>query len=119
MSKFISGIFLVAFATAGIVGLLREFWLWLLKADCPDVPAYYIVIPVSGHMENIGGMLGSVSERAKAAGFSKTYIVCADCGMDAETKLLCGKICAGKPETLICCRPEELCSIAGALPRKK
>lgn len=100
MSKFISGIFLVAFATAGIVGLLREFWLWLLKADCPGT--YYVVIPISGHKDNAEAMLRNTAARMEWLGGGKIRIICADFGMDEETKRLCRQICEEKPEISLC-----------------
>ena len=100
MSRFISGIFLVAFAAAGIVGLLREIWLWLLKTDCPET--YYIVIPMSGHIDNAETMLRCAASRAGRFGNGKIRIICADCGMDEETELMCKNICEEKPEISIC-----------------
>lgn len=105
MSKFISGLFLVAFATAGIVSLLREFWIWLLKADCPGT--YYIVIPMSGHKENAEAMLRRAAGCAKSFGRNGVRIVCADCGMDEETKQICKHICEEKDEIRYC-RIQEL-----------
>lgn len=100
MSKFISGIFLVAFATAGIVSLLREFWLWLLKADYSGT--YYMVIPISGHKDNAEAALRSAVERVKFINGDKIRILCVDCGMDEETGHICRDVCEENSRMSFC-----------------
>ena len=84
--------FIVVFVILSILGLIsiiRKIILWLLKYDDGEI---ITVIPIKGHCENVEYRIRCAYERANWS--SKNHrIICLDKGMDAETRILCNKIC--------------------------
>lgn len=84
--------FIVVFVILSILGLIsiiRKIILWLLKYDDGEI---ITVIPIKGHCENIEYRIRCAYERANWSS-ENHRIICLDKGMDAETRILCNKIC--------------------------
>ena len=73
----------------GLVSIVRKIIMWLLKYDDGEI---ITVIPIKGHCENIEYRIRCAYERANWSS-ENHRIICLDKGMDAETRILCNKIC--------------------------
>lgn len=85
-------IFIVLFiilSIFGLVNIVRKIIMWLLKYDDGEI---ITVIPIKGHCENIEYRIRCAYERANWSS-ENHHIICLDKGMDAETRILCNKIC--------------------------
>lgn len=79
----------VILSILGLVSIVRKIIMWLLKYDDGEI---ITVIPIKGHCENIEYRIRCAYERANWSS-ENHRIICLDKGMDAETRILCNKIC--------------------------
>lgn len=100
MLQLIMKILIAVFALVGILELYRVFLLWFLKTDNPG--KLCLVVPVCGHDEEAEFTLRTAAERARWIGRGETQIICADCGMDEETRRICELMTEDFPEIVLC-----------------
>ena len=79
----------VILSILGLVSIVRKIIMWLLKYDDGEI---ITVIPIKGHCENVEYRIRCAYERANWSS-ENHRIICLDKGMDAETRILCNKIC--------------------------
>lgn len=92
MFYIIGAIFLVVFATLGIVYLIRELVFYSTSSDNKDV--YFVIGKINENSNNAEFVLRSAVERKKWFGndFARE-IICIDGGLDDKTREVCEKFC--------------------------
>ena len=86
-------VLLVLLAAAGLVEIIRSIIFFFLSEK--DESGFIMIVPVYGHDEEAEYLLRSAAVKTKwISGMKKRRVICLDCGMDAETRAVCERICA-------------------------
>lgn len=108
MLETVSMISFVLLAVVGVADLVRYVIHHLLKTKNPG--RLYLILTLRGHEEGAEIMLTSAIERLNWITGEDKKLICVDCGMDEETRKVCGIISARYPGVEIC-TPEELAEL--------
>ncbi|MBQ9082871.1 MAG: hypothetical protein IJY28_05160 [Clostridia bacterium] len=102
----LGGIVLAVLCIAGMTWILQLVCDWLLSPE-EDTPMIMLV-PIQGHCEDAEMVLRSAVHRIRQMGDGTHILLCVDCGMDAETRVICSRICMDEAVPLI--EPERITS---------
>lgn len=92
MEQIITPIILVVFVLLGVIYVLQAITMLIMKP--PAEYDYSLIIPISGHHEDIEYLTRSVIERSGwCSGKTSFDIILLNCGADEETLELCRQIC--------------------------
>ena len=75
----------------GLVETIRIFTLLII--DSKRLKNTFVIIPISGHNEEIEYTLRSTITQFKWEGYKNQKIICLDLSMDNETRKICEMIC--------------------------
>lgn len=107
MPELIALILLTLFALLGVVELCRliRFYILSPKGSKQTVT----IVPVNGHEEKLEYIIRASLARSRWY-TSRQLLVIADMGMDAETRMICERLCRDNEE-IYCCKAQELNSV--------
>ncbi len=109
MLETIAVIVVLILCTLGAVELCRALsFRFLLPARCKD---FLVLVPVRGHDDTMEIELRCAVSRVKWFR-GQAQVICLDCGMDEETKMLCAASCEQLGGVMLM-TPEELCLLCG------
>lgn len=78
----------VLLSILGLVEVCRVITLWILRTK--EENDAMMIVPIRGHNEEAELLLRSAAARAKWTGGSRLQrVICLDCGMDEETRVVC------------------------------
>ena len=88
----LSAAFLVIFAVIGVIAFVREISYLIFKSKSDN--SILFITPISGRCEDAEYMLRCAAAKVKWVSCGKNdYVICLDCNMDEETKIVCENIC--------------------------
>ena len=91
MLETISAIICVLFIIIGLVEVFRSIVLFVLRPKGEDTAM--TIVPICGHNEEAEYLLRSAAARVKWADNGRERrVICLDCGMDLETRMICEKL---------------------------
>ena len=91
MLETISAIICVLFIIIGLVEVFRNIAFFVLRPKGEDTAM--TIVPIYGHNEEAEYLLRSAAARVKWADNGRERrVICLDCGMDSETRLICEKL---------------------------
>ena len=91
MLETISAIICVLFIIIGLVEVFRSIVLFVLRPKGEDTAM--TIVPICGHNEEAEYLLRSAAARVKWADNGRERrVICLDCGMDLETRMICEKM---------------------------
>ena len=91
MLETISAIICVLFIIIGLVEVIRSIVLFVLRPKGEDTAM--TIVPICGHNEEAEYLLRSAAARVKWADNGRERrVICLDCGMDLETRMICEKL---------------------------
>lgn len=112
MLETVSTISFVLLAVVGAADLVRYVIYRLLRTK--NSGRLYLILTLHGHEEGAEIMLASAIERLSWITGENKKVICVDCGMDEETRKVCGIISARNPGVEIC-TPDELAELLGSI----
>lgn len=87
MLQIICGIIGMVLLLLGCIEIVRVVSLMIFKTKDDD--KIMVVVPVSGHNEEVEYLLRSALAKLRWIGSVYERVVCIDCGMDDETRKIC------------------------------
>lgn len=91
MEQIITPIILIIFVMFGVMYIIQAITMLIMKP--PAEYDYSLIIPISGHHEDIEYLTRSISERSSWCSKTGFNIILLNCGADEETLELCRTIC--------------------------
>lgn len=104
MLEAICGIIGMILVILGLVEVVQIVTFWVLQTK--EEREILIVVPIAGHNEEVEYLLRSAAAQVKWLGSKYQKILCVDCGMDTETRLICQVIAKDYPFIEFCSRLE-------------
>ena len=91
MMEIFGGIVLAVLCIAGMTAMMETLCDWLLQPEKED--PMIVLIPMRGHCEDAEAVLRGAVYRMRRWNTENPLLLCVDCGMDAETRVICSRIC--------------------------